>query len=174
MVRHKVKTHCSINNLNVAFHFNAWQCVFMTCGSTVRQKKKQQLATFHLCSTVWPSLYLSNLYSLSDPHSFLISSLHRIPQIPNSFSHSSLSTTRPIEPQFLPQVTNVQLLHITLLQDSETLWLCAFKASVRESYAKVLVKKGRQRDALQSQRQAGMSWASLGRERNVIIPPATP
>lgn len=70
--------------------------------------------TLHISST------RPSFYSPSDPHSFLTSSLNRIPQIPESFSYSSLSSTFSLEPQFPPQVINVQPLHIILLRDSES------------------------------------------------------
>lgn len=58
-------------------------CVFMTWGSD------KPWVTLQIDSY----LYLSVFYSCSDPHSFLTSSLSRIPQIPHFLSHSSLSTT---------------------------------------------------------------------------------
>lgn len=116
------------------------------------------LVTFYLSSTD----YVSILYSLPDPHSLLTSSLHRIPQIPDSFSLSPLTTTLLFRAAV--SATGNKCAAITYHSHSgQWDWLsCA-------SYVKVLVKSW-WRDFLQAERQEGMSGASLGRERNAIVP----
>lgn len=94
-------------------------------------------------------------------HSFLTSSLHRIPQIPIS------SPTHYPQPS-LKSCNFRRGLYCKC--ERKCAWLCVFKAL---GLVKVL-DKGQWRDALQVGKQEGMSGASLGSEGNAIIPQPHP
>ena len=74
-------------------------CLYQFIHDLRLDSQTKQLNTFHLRSpeiystTGSPHFYLSVTNSQYDPHSFLTNSLDRIPHIPDSFSHSSFSTT---------------------------------------------------------------------------------